>query len=136
ETIQRTDDVVFGLSESRLSHKVTQDFLTINKELKELSDQTRRRSEYLSLAFSGLSMLPIPFLSQFFNILGMGSKKISEFIESRDLSSIGFKPNGLSAYIGFLETTIRTDASPKFPDIKSVNEKLDSEYFNDPFWRS
>jgi hypothetical protein len=88
------------------------------------------------LTFSGLSMLPVPFVSQLLNLLGMGSGKISEIIESGALANRGLSPNGLSAYYYFLESNINFSKLERFPEVEKENKKLGSNFFEDPFWRA
>lgn len=81
-------------------------------------------------------MLPIPIISQLFNLLSLGSDKIAEFIESSVWANKGFTPNGLSSYFAFLESNIDFSKLEKFPIVEIENNKLNSDFFNDSFWRA
>jgi len=135
QMVERTDELLYGLAEQVIDPKVSQDLLVINSELLNIKKQTEKRSKYLSLTFSGLSMLPIPFLSQVLNLLGMGSKKISEYVESGYLANKGFTPNGLSAYYSFLEGNLNLTKLKGFPEVEEANGKLDPTFDQDMFWR-
>jgi hypothetical protein len=136
QMVERTDDLIFGIAKQSVNTKVMNDLLVINSELSSLRKQASKRSKYLSLTFSGLSMLPVPFVSQLLNLLGMGSGKISEIIESGALANRGLSPNGLSAYYYFLESNINFSKLERFPEVEKENKKLDSNFFEDPFWRA
>lgn len=128
---ERTQDIVFCLSESHLTNKVSDEFLRVNKLLKDQASKTKKRSKYLSSTFFGLSFIPIPGISHLFSILSQGAKKIAERVESLALYEKGFSFKGTKVYYSFFESLMDISKIEKFP---SINEKEDSQK-EQLFWR-
>lgn len=128
----RAQDVVYALAEAKFTQKVSDEFVNLNRSLKEEADRTRRRSKYLSKFFFGLSLVADPITSRFFSIICQKSENISERIESLKLYEKGFSREGLSIYYGFLESLMDVSLIYKFPDMESDKKKPEGQR---PFWR-
>ena len=132
----RAQDVVYALAEAKFTKKVSNEFVSVNKNLKEEADRTRRRSKYLSKYLSkyffGLSMIADPILSRVFSVICQKSENISERIESLRLYEKGFSKQGLSIYYGFLESLMDVSLIDKFPEMVSDKKKPEDQR---PFWR-
>lgn len=128
----RAQDVVYALAEAKFTKKVSDEFVSVNKNLKEEADRTRRRSKYLSKYFFGLSMIADPILSRVFSVICQKSENISERIESLRLYEKGFSKQGLSIYYGFLESLMDVSLIDKFPEMASDKKKPEDQR---PFWR-
>jgi len=133
DLLNRSEEVAFNLSEGKIVQKVTNDFININNELLNSHKTIRKRSNYLSYCFFGLSLIPFPPIAALFGYLGVKSKKISEFIDSAQLYLKGITPEGLSTYYSFNESLMDVTKLAKFPEIQSENSqyKFDAENF----WR-
>jgi hypothetical protein len=133
DLLNRSEEIAFNLSEGKLKQKVTDDFLNINKELLKNHRSIRKNSKYLSYCFFGLSLIPIPPIAALFGLLGLSSKKISEYVDSAQLYMKGITPNGLSTYYSFNESLMDISKLDKFPDVQKENKSF--KYDKEKFWR-
>ncbi|WP_422105071.1 hypothetical protein [Winogradskyella sp.] len=133
ELMKYSEEVAFNLSEGKLKKKVTDDFLSINRELLNNHRDIRRNSNYLAYSFFGLSLIPVPALAALFGFLGLQSTKVSEFLDSAKMYLKGISNDGLAAYYAFNETLMDTKRLEKFPDIQKENSKFG--YGKEKFWR-
>ncbi len=133
ELLKRSEEIAFNLAEGKMKQKVSNDFVNINQELLTNHRNIREKSKYLSYCFFGLSLIPIPPIAAFFGVLGLSSKKISEFIDSAQLHMKGITPNGLSTYYSFNESLMNVSKLDKFPDIQKSNKSF--KYDKENFWR-
>lgn len=133
ELFNRSEEIAFGLTEGKMKQKVTDDFLKINNELLNDHRNIRKNSKYLSYCFFGLSLIPIPPIAALFGLLGLGSKRIYEYVDSAQLYMKGITPNGLSTYYSFNESLMDISKLDKFPEVQKENKTF--RYDKENFWR-
>lgn len=133
ELQKHSEEISFGLSQGKFNHKVTEDFININRYLLDNHRKVRSHSKYLSYCFFGLSLIPIPPVTALFGFLGLKSKKIAEYFESASFYFKGISPKGLSTYYSFNESLMDISKLNKFPDVQKDNN--DFLYDKEKFWR-
>lgn len=135
EILSYSEELLFGIYESKWNQSVTNDLMILNKELSESTRKASRRSKYLSKAFGGLSFIPIPVLSQVLNGISLTSDEISRVFQSIQLTNKGIRSKGLKSYLSFLESMLNYKIYDKFPQIVEQNKEKVINTKTAPFWR-